>query len=109
MTIILLVAVVLIVLGAFLLEYIDATFNNSYGCEEAIRLHRDYWIFADHIFCFLPIHTNNKPLMYMKKAADLISKGDYSMRVPVDSSDEIGQLSNTMNFMAEKLEGTFMI
>ncbi|MEX1030968.1 MAG: ATP-binding protein [Paenibacillaceae bacterium] len=106
MTIILLVAIVLIVLGAFLLEYIDATFNNSYDVKKLFVYTGIIGFLLTTFFAFFLSTRITKPLMYMKKAADLISHGDYSIRVPVDSSDEIGQLSNTMNFMAEKLEGT---
>jgi two-component system sensor histidine kinase ResE len=106
MTIILLVAVVLIVLGAFLLEYIDATFNNSRDVKKLFVYTGIIGFLLTTFFAFFLSTRITKPLMYMKKAADQISKGDYSIRVPVDSSDEIGQLSNTMNFMAAKLEGT---
>lgn len=106
MTIILLVAVVLIVLGAFLLEYIDATFNNSSDVKKLFVYTGIIGFLLTTFFAFFLSTRITKPLMYMKQAADQISKGDYSTRVPVDSSDEIGQLSNTMNFMAEKLEGT---
>jgi two-component system sensor histidine kinase ResE len=105
-TIILLVAVVLIVLGAFLLEYIDATFNNSRDVKKLFVYTGIIGFLLTTFFAFFLSTRITRPLMYMKKAADLISKGDYSTRVPVGSSDEIGQLSYTMNFMAEKLEGT---
>lgn len=105
-TIIMLVAVVLIVLGAFLLEYIDATFNNSYDVKKLFVYTGIIGFLLTTFFAFFLSSRITKPLTYMKKAADLISQGNYSIRVPVDSSDEIGQLSNTMNFMAEKLEGT---
>jgi two-component system sensor histidine kinase ResE len=105
-TIIMLVAVVLIVLGAFLLEYIDATFNNSSDVKKLFVYTGIIGFLLTTFFAFFLSSRITKPLMYMKKAADLISQGNYSIRVPVDSTDEIGQLSNTMNFMAEKLEGT---
>ncbi len=106
MTIIFLVAVVLIILGAFLLEYIDATFNNSGDVKKLFVYTGIIGFLLTTFFAFFLSTQITRPLMYMKKAADLISKGDYSTRVPVASSDEIGQLSKTMNFMAEKLEGT---
>ena len=40
----------------------------------------------------------------MKKAADLISQGEYRTRVPIRSSDEIGDLANTFNHMAAELD-----
>jgi two-component system sensor histidine kinase ResE len=106
MTIILLVALVLIVLGAFLLEYIDATFNNSYDVKKLFVYTGIIGFLLTTFFAFFLSTRITRPLVSMKKAADLMSKGDYSTRVPVVTSDEIGQLSITMNLMAEKLEGT---
>lgn len=46
------------------------------------------------------------PLKHVTRAAELITAGDLGQRVRVDSSDEIGLLAGTFNFMAEKLEKT---
>jgi two-component system sensor histidine kinase ResE len=40
----------------------------------------------------------------LKKAADLISVGEYETRVAVHSSDEIGELAKTFNHMARELK-----
>jgi two-component system sensor histidine kinase ResE len=49
-----------------------------------------------------------QPLIRMKKAADLISVGHYKMRITSEaqSHDEIGQLANAFNLMAQKLDET---
>lgn len=44
-----------------------------------------------------------KPLRQMNSAAASFSKGDFSARIPVSSSDEIGQLSASFNNMAQSL------
>lgn len=44
-----------------------------------------------------------KPLRQMSAAARSFGAGDFSVRVPVTSSDEIGQLANSFNHMANSL------
>lgn len=39
-------------------------------------------------------------------AADAIRKGKYDTRLSLQTSDEIGELANTFNHMAEELENT---
>ena len=42
----------------------------------------------------------------MNRAAELMSKGDYTTRVPIVTGDEIGRLAYTMNLLAQRLEQT---
>lgn len=63
------------------------------------------------VFCIIGFFTYNmvRPLRQMSLAANSFAKGDFSVRVPVTSSDEIGQLSQAFNNMADSLsvsEGT---
>jgi signal transduction histidine kinase len=44
------------------------------------------------------------PLRRLNKAASAIAQGDLSQRVPIRSHDELGQLSQTFNQMAESLD-----
>lgn len=44
-----------------------------------------------------------KPLRDMLVATQSFSRGDYTARIQVNSSDEIGQLANEFNYMAEAL------
>jgi two-component system, OmpR family, sensor histidine kinase BaeS len=44
------------------------------------------------------------PLKKMKGAVETMAHRDFSVRLPVSSSDEIGELSKSFNFMAEALE-----
>lgn len=48
----------------------------------------------------------SRPLQKINRAAAEIGMGNYNERIHVDSSDEIGDLANTINKMAEKLERT---
>src|SRR5439155_12848623 len=45
-----------------------------------------------------------RPLLELTAAADAISAGDYSMRVPVEREDEVGHLAGTFNVMAERIQ-----
>lgn len=72
-------------------------------------------IFKIFIFCLLLILILSfiaiyfmtarliKPLRQMSAAAASFSKGDFSVRIPVNGSDEIGQLSASFNNMAQSL------
>jgi two-component system sensor histidine kinase ResE len=60
-------------------------------------------------FAFFLSTRITKPLLQLKKAADLITLGEYGTRVPgvpVDSTDEIGDLAKTFNRMAQELQET---
>lgn len=45
-----------------------------------------------------------QPLEIMKKAAEKVTAGDYSARVPVFSKDEIGQLGTAFNLMSVSIQ-----
>lgn len=57
-------------------------------------------------FAFFLTTRITRPLRQLKKAADLITQGEYRTRVPVPSRDEIGELAKTFNHMAERLDDT---
>lgn len=106
-TIIVLVAFVLFLLGVFLLPYIDMEFtSNSY---EIKRLFVIICIIGFSLTTFLAFFLSTKitqPLLQLKRAADMITLGEYGTKVVIRSSDEIGQLALAFNHMGEKLEGT---
>lgn len=106
MTIIALVALVLIILGLFLLEYIDIYFSNSNDVKRLFVYTGIIGFFLTTFFAFFLSTKITQPLLLMKKAADLITQGDYGTRVVIRSSDEIGELAKTFNHMAEELEET---
>lgn len=45
-----------------------------------------------------------KPLEIMREAAEKVTAGDYSVRVPIFSKDEIGQLGNAFNLMSVSIQ-----
>ncbi|MFD0680961.1 MULTISPECIES: ATP-binding protein [unclassified Paenibacillus] len=57
-------------------------------------------------FTFFLSTKITQPLLRLKKAADLISHGEYGTRVPIASTDEIGELGKTFNRMGEELSDT---
>lgn len=44
------------------------------------------------------------PLMEMNRAAKVIADGDFEQRVKIESNDEVGQLGESFNHMAESLQ-----
>jgi two-component system sensor histidine kinase ResE len=60
-------------------------------------------IFLTTIFAFFLSTRITSPLRQMKVAADNMAEGDFHSRVPIRSTDEIGDLAFTFNHMAEQL------
>lgn len=58
------------------------------------------------VFAFFLSTRITRPVLQMKKAADQISQGNFQVRVPIRTTDEIGELAKTFNRMAEDLETT---
>lgn len=57
-------------------------------------------------FAFFLLTRITQPIQQLKKAAHLISMGEYGTRVPIMSTDEIGELGQTFNHMGEQLSDT---
>ncbi|MFD2125024.1 ATP-binding protein [Paenibacillus xanthanilyticus] len=106
MTIIALVAVVLLSLGGFLLQYIDLQFDEKTSHQVKVLFVYTCIIgfLLSTFFAFFLSTKITQPLIQMKKAADLIAKGEYRTRVSVRSNDEIGDLADTFNHMAQELD-----
>ncbi len=49
-----------------------------------------------------------RSLRRLKREAQRIANGDFTRRAPVNSSDEIGQVSKAFNDMAERLRNTYL-
>ncbi|MCF6093492.1 ATP-binding protein [Microaerobacter geothermalis] len=56
------------------------------------------------VFAFFLSTRITNPLRQMKKAADRISRGEFSTTVSIRSDDEIGDLASTFNYMAKHLD-----
>lgn len=55
------------------------------------------------VFAYFLSKTFSKPMLNITKTAENIAEGNYSTRIKVNSKDEIGRLSETINNMAEGL------
>lgn len=103
MTIIGLVACVLFTLGIYLIPYIDSNFAHPNDIKRLFIYVGIIGFSLTTFFAFFLFTKITQPLRQLKKAADHIRKGDYTTRVDIKSSDEIGELSNMFNHMAEEL------
>ncbi|MVP00078.1 ATP-binding protein [Paenibacillus lutrae] len=56
------------------------------------------------VFAFFLFYRITRPLLQLKEAAGRISKGEYGTKVPILSSDEIGELAKSFNVMGEDLQ-----
>lgn len=104
LTIIGLVAVVIVTLGLFLLEYIDLTFTDPTQIKRLFTYSGLVGFLLTTFFAFFLLTKITQPLREMKDAANRVSQGDYTTRVAIRSSDEIGELANSFNQMAEELQ-----
>ncbi len=62
--------------------------------------------FISFILCLLLAHSFSKPVRIIKKATTKLGQGDFTTRVEglTQRSDELGQLANSFNKMAEQLQ-----
>lgn len=99
-----------IAIGAVFIS--TASASMYYFAEEIVRIFIMAAIVTFAVmFCVVGVFTYSmvKPLRQMSAAAKKFGEGDFSSRVPVTSSDEIGQLACEFNNMADSLalsEGT---
>lgn len=106
MTIIGLVALVLMFLGIFLLDYIEANFVNANDVKRLFVYTSIIGFLLTTFFAFFLSTKITQPLLELKQAANSITKGDYRPRVNIRSTDEIGELAHAFNHMAGELEET---
>jgi len=61
-------------------------------------------VFCSLLLSYILSFITSRPLRNMAAAAALIGKGEFRSRIPISSSDEIGELAEVLNEMAEKTE-----
>jgi len=61
-------------------------------------------IICSLLLSYLLSFITSRPLRSMAAAAALIGKGEFGSRIPISSRDEIGELAEVLNEMAEKTE-----
>lgn len=105
LTIIGLVAVVISTVGVFLLKYIDlSNYGNASKIKHLFVYSGAVGFLLTTFFAFFLLTRITQPLREMREAADQIAQGNYTSRVAIRSSDEIGELANTFNSMASEID-----
>lgn len=104
LTIIALVITVLVILGMFMLEYIEYNFANSTDVKHLFYITGAIGFSMTTLFALFLSSRITRPLIQLKEAAEDISRGNYSKRISYSSSDELGELGRTFNHMAEQVQ-----
>jgi len=60
------------------------------------------------IIAFIISRTLSKPLIKLKNAANTIAKGNFEVRTKITTTDEIGELSQAFDSMAQKLQESLL-
>lgn len=105
-TIICLVACVLMLLGLFLLPYIDTNFTNPGAIKKLFVIVCMIGFSLTTFFALFLFTKITQPMQQLIRATDSVRKGKFDTRLSLRTSDEIGQLASTFNHMAEELENT---
>lgn len=105
-TIIGLVACVMLSLGLFLLPYIDTNFTNPEAIKKLFVIVAIIGFSLTTFFALFLFTKITQPMQQLIAATDSVRKGNYDTRLSLKTSDEIGELANTFNHMAEELENT---
>ncbi len=74
---------------------------------EVVKIFAWIILFVTMISCVLVYFVSkriSKPINKLNEAAKSIAKGNFKQRVEVDEINEIGELSETFNYMAESIE-----
>lgn len=90
--------------GIFVCSPVPEIQETIRGVFEIIFLSGVVGIFLAVIMIYILSRRITKPLLEMNKAAQIIADGNYDRRIDVKASDEIGQLSDSFNYMAECLD-----
>lgn len=56
------------------------------------------------LISFLLVNTITKPLKVMTEAAHQLASGKFSVRIAKEKDDELGELADTLNYMASEVE-----
>lgn len=74
------------------------------GLMNSIRIIVSITFLIMLLFSYFLAERIIRPLSYIKKSFESIGKGDYNINLKVYSKDEIGELSEGVNKMADKIE-----
>lgn len=93
-------------LGLFLLPYIDTNFTNPEAIKKLFVIVAIIGFSLTTFFALFLFTKITQPMQQLIAATNSVRKGNYATRLSPKTSDEIGELSNTFNHMAEELEVT---
>ena len=80
---------------------IEASLRETYG----MGLVSIFFVSLFAVFVsYMTSKKMTKPIMEMNEAAKIIARGDFEKRVEITGSDELGQLAESFNLMAESLQ-----
>lgn len=91
-----------------LISVLEKRYDDELDNFSNLRFYALIFFFIATVFVIFFIrHSIVLPAKRLKEATSLIEAGDFSVRVGMKSVDEIGQLSSSVNEMAEKLGALF--
>lgn len=92
------------VIGAFIMNTpLAPVKDTAVILEKQLGIITVILLFITIIFAYFLSKTFSKPILTITKAAEDISNGNYNSRINLNTKDEIGRLSKTINNMAEGL------
>ena len=92
--------------AVFLYQKLDVIKQTIHCTQRLILYAAAIAICLTTIFAFFLSTRVTAVLRQMKLAADNMARGDFHIRVPIRTNDEIGNLAFTLNRMAERLDET---
>lgn len=92
--------------AVFLYQTLDVIKQTIHSTQRLILYAAFIAIGLTTIFAFFLSTRVTAVLRQMKLAADNMARGDFHIRVPIRTNDEIGNLAYTLNRMAERLDET---
>ena len=81
-----------------------STLNGSYKNKMMVIITSLFSVLAAFVLVYMQSKKISKPIEEINKAARGIASGKFDKRVEVTSTDEIGQLASSFNFMADSIE-----
>ncbi|WP_163969300.1 cell wall metabolism sensor histidine kinase WalK [Oceanobacillus halotolerans] len=96
------------VVGAIYLEAsLESVYNQLQNVNDIFLNGSFLAISVSALLGILVARTITKPIMEMKQQAQTMAKGDFSQRVNVHGTDEIGQLAITFNDLNDQLQHSY--
>ena len=95
--------------GEQIIGYIEVVFSKEGIINTISKMRRDMFLsalVATIIGCMVALYFSIsivKPVRRLAKATTRIAKGDWETRLPIDTWDEVGQLTDSFNKMSESL------